>query len=142
MVVVVADDPGIYSSQNEQDTRMIGRASMIPVIEPSDSEEARVFTKRAYELSEEYDTPIILRTTTRLAHSQGIVNLEDRVEVDDKPYEKMCIRDRVCDVVGLIGSSVGLGRAKQLAEKANVKTKVINKAINFLFISRPPIYKI
>ena len=50
MVVVVADDPGIYSSQNEQDTRMIGRASMIPVIEPSDSEEARVFTKRAYEL--------------------------------------------------------------------------------------------
>lgn len=59
---------------------MIGRASMIPVIEPSDSEEARVFTKRAYELSEEYDTPIILRTTTRIAHSQGIVNLEDRVE--------------------------------------------------------------
>lgn len=88
MVVVVADDPGIYSSQNEQDTRMVGRAAMIPVIEPSDSEEARVFTKRAYEISEEYDTPIILRTTTRLAHSQGIVNLEDRVEVEDKPYER------------------------------------------------------
>ena len=49
---------------------MVGRAAMIPVIEPSDSEEARVFTKRAYEISEEYDTPIILRTTTRLAHSQ------------------------------------------------------------------------
>lgn len=88
MVVVVADDPGIYSSQNEQDTRMVGRAAMIPVIEPSDSEEARVFTKRAFELSEEYDTPVILRTTTRLAHSQGIVNLEDRVEIDDKPYER------------------------------------------------------
>ena len=88
MVVVVADDPGIYSSQNEQDTRMVGRAAMIPVIEPSDSEEARVFTKRAYELSEQYDTPIILRTTTRLAHSQGLVNLEERVEVDDKPYER------------------------------------------------------
>lgn len=88
MVVAVADDPGIYSSQNEQDTRMVGRAAMIPVIEPSDSEEARVFTKRAYELSEQYDTPIILRTTTRLAHSQGLVNLEDRVEVDDKPYER------------------------------------------------------
>ena len=88
MVVVVADDPGIYSSQNEQDTRMVGRAAMIPVIEPSDREEARVFTKRAYEISEEYDTPIILRTTTRLAHSQGIVNLEDRVEVEDKPYER------------------------------------------------------
>lgn len=88
MVVVVADDPGIYSSQNEQDTRMVGRAAMIPVIEPSDSEEARVFTKRAYELSEQYDTPIILRTTTRLAHSQGLVNLEERVEVGDKPYER------------------------------------------------------
>lgn len=88
MVLVVADDPGIYSSQNEQDTRMVARAAMIPVVEPADSEEARVFTKRAYELSEEYDTPIILRTTTRLSHSQGIVNLEDRVEADDKPYER------------------------------------------------------
>ena len=88
MVLVVADDPGIYSSQNEQDTRMIARAAMVPVVEPSDSEEARYFTKRAYELSEKYDTPVILRTTTRLAHSQGIVNLEDRVEVDDKPYER------------------------------------------------------
>ena len=88
LVVVVADDPGIYSSQNEQDTRMIGRAAMIPVVEPSDSEEARVFTKRAYELSEKYDTPVILRTTTRLAHSQGIVNLEDRIELEDKPYER------------------------------------------------------
>lgn len=88
MVLVVADDPGIYSSQNEQDTRMVARAAMIPVIEPSDSEEARIFTKRAYELSEEYDTPVILRTTTRLAHSQGIVNLEDRVETDDKVYER------------------------------------------------------
>ena len=88
MVVVVADDPGIYSSQNEQDTRMVGRAAMIPVIEPSDSEEARVFTKRAYELSEKYDTPIILRTTTRLAHSQGLVNLEERVEPEDRTYER------------------------------------------------------
>lgn len=88
MVLCVADDPGIYSSQNEQDTRMVARAAMVPVVEPSDSEEARVFTKRAYELSEKYDTPVILRTTTRLAHSQGVVNLEDRVEVDDKVYER------------------------------------------------------
>ena len=87
LVVVVADDPGIYSSQNEQDTRMVARAANVPVIEPSDSEEARVFTKRAFEISEEYDTPVILRTTTRLAHSQGQVNLEERVECE-KPYEK------------------------------------------------------
>lgn len=88
MVLVVADDSGIYSSQNEQDTRMIGRAAMVPVIEPSDSEEARVFTKLAYDISEKYDTPVILRTTTRLAHSQGVVNLEDRVEIEDKVYER------------------------------------------------------
>lgn len=88
MVLVAADDPGIYSSQNEQDTRMVARAAMVPVIEPSDSEEARVFTKRAYELSEKYDTPVILRTTTRLSHSQGIVNLEERVVPEDKPYER------------------------------------------------------
>ena len=88
MVLVVADDPGMYSSQNEQDTRMIGRASMVPVVEPSDSAEAKEFMKYAFDLSEKYDTPIILRTTTRLAHSQGIVNLEDRCEPVDVPYER------------------------------------------------------
>lgn len=88
MVVVVADDPGMYSSQNEQDTRMIGRASMIPVVEPSDSQEAKDFMKYAFDLSEKYDTPIILRTTTRLAHSQGLVELEDRFEPVDVPYER------------------------------------------------------
>lgn len=86
LVYLVADDPGLYSSQNEQDTRRIGISAHVPVIEPSDSEEARVFTKRAFEISEEYDTPVIVRTTTRIAHSQGVVNLEDRVEVEDKEY--------------------------------------------------------
>lgn len=88
MVLVVADDPGLYSSQNEQDTRMIGRASMVPVIEPSDSQEAKDYIKAAFELSEKYDTPIIMRTTTRLGHSQGLVTLEDRVEPEDKAYER------------------------------------------------------
>lgn len=88
MVLVVADDPGMYSSQNEQDTRMIGRASMVPVVEPSDSSEAKEFMKYAFDLSEKYDTPVILRTTTRLAHSQGLVTLEDRVEPIDIPYER------------------------------------------------------
>ncbi len=87
-VFVVADDPGLASSQNEQDTRMIARAAHIPVLEPSDSQEAKDFIKFAYKLSEEYDTPVILRTTTKLSHSQGVVNLEDRVEVEDKPYER------------------------------------------------------
>lgn len=88
LVINVADDPGIYSSQNEQDTRMVARAAMIPVLEPSDSSEAKEFTKLAFELSEEYDTPIILRTTTRLAHSQGVVTLEERQDIPDKPYVK------------------------------------------------------
>ncbi len=88
MVLVVADDPGMYSSQNEQDTRMIGRASMVPVLEPSDSMEAKEYMKYAFELSEQYDTPMILRTTTRLAHSQGLVTLEDRKEPAPIPYER------------------------------------------------------
>ncbi len=88
LVIVVADDPGLYSSQNEQDTRMVARAAQIPVIEPSDSAEAKDFFKEAFELSEKYDRPFIFRTTTRLAHSQGLVELQDRVEPEDKPYVK------------------------------------------------------
>ncbi|MBE6553478.1 MAG: indolepyruvate ferredoxin oxidoreductase subunit alpha [Ruminococcaceae bacterium] len=87
-VFVVADDPGLASSQNEQDTRMIARAAHVPVLEPSDSGEAKEFMKYAYELSETYDTPVILRTTTKLAHSQSTVMLEDRVEVPRKEYTR------------------------------------------------------
>ena len=87
LVLVVADDPGLYSSQNEQDTRMVARAAQIPVIEPSDSAEAKDFFKIAFELSEQFDRPFIFRTTTRLAHSQGLVELKERVEPEDKPYE-------------------------------------------------------
>lgn len=125
MVVVVADDPGIYSSQNEQDTRMVARAAMIPVVEPSDSEEARVFTKRAYELSEKYDTPIILRTTTRLAHSQGIVNLEDRVEVDDKVYERNAAKNVMMPGNAIKRHVFVEERLNRMAEDAN--TLDINK---------------
>ena len=88
LVLVVADDPGLYSSQNEQDTRMVARAAQIPVIEPSDSAEAKDFFKIAFELSEQFDRPFIFRTTTRLAHSQGLVELKERMEPEDKPYEK------------------------------------------------------
>ncbi|MBO4395123.1 MAG: indolepyruvate ferredoxin oxidoreductase subunit alpha [Eubacterium sp.] len=88
LMIVVADDPGLYSSQNEQDTRAIARAALVPVIEPSDSQEAKDFVGEAMRISEEYDTPVILRTTTRLAHSQGVVELGERVVPDDKPYER------------------------------------------------------
>ena len=92
MVVVAADDPGMYSSQNEQDSRMVARAAMIPVLEPSDSAEAKEFTKRAFELSERYDTPMMVRSTTRLSHSQGIVELEERTEREVLPYERNIVK--------------------------------------------------
>lgn len=88
LVLCAADDPGLYSSQNEQDTRLVARAAHVPVLEPSDSQEAKDFMKFAFDLSEKYDTPVILRTTTRLAHSQTMVELCDRAEVEDKPYER------------------------------------------------------
>ena len=88
LVLVVADDPGLYSSQNEQDTRMVARAAQVPVLEPSDSMEAKEYMKAAYEISEKFDRPVILRTTTRLPHSQGLVELYEREEVEDKPYVK------------------------------------------------------
>ena len=88
LVLVVADDPGLYSSQNEQDTRMVARAAQIPVIEPSDSAEAKDFFKIAFALSEQFDRPFIFRTTTRLAHSQGLVELQPRETIPDKEYVK------------------------------------------------------
>ena len=88
LVMVAADDPGMYSSQNEQDSRMVARAAHVPVLEPSDSQEAKDFMKFAFDLSEKYDTPVIVRTTTRLAHSQGMVTLEEREDIPDKTYER------------------------------------------------------
>ncbi len=88
LVVVVADDPGMHSSQNEQDTRMLARAAHVPALEPADSQEAKEFTALAFEISEQYDTPVILRLTTRIAHSQSVVVLGERADVALKPYEK------------------------------------------------------
>ncbi len=88
LVIVVADDPGLYSSQNEQDTRMVARAAGLPVLEPADSSEAKEYMKLAFELSEQFDRPFVFRTTTRLAHSQGPVELGVRTEPEDKPYVK------------------------------------------------------
>ena len=88
MVFGVADDPGLHSSQNEQDSRHYAIAAKLPMLEPSDSAECRDFTKLAYELSEEYDTPVILRLTTRISHSCSLVELGERQELELKPYEK------------------------------------------------------
>ena len=87
LVIAVADDPGMHSSQNEQDSRHYARASKIPMLEPADSAEAIAFTKAAYEISEQFDTPVLLKMCTRVAHSQSVVEAGERVE-SAKPYEK------------------------------------------------------
>ena len=87
MVICVADDPGMHSSQNEQDSRHYALAAKVPMLEPADSAEALEFTKLAYELSEEYDTPVIVKMCTRVAHSQSIVETSDRTE-HTKEYTK------------------------------------------------------
>ena len=88
MVICVADDPAMHSSQNEQDSRHYAIAAKVPMLEPSDSTEAYLFAKTAFELSEKFDTPVILRMCTRIAHSQSIVELDEKVPAVLKDYEK------------------------------------------------------
>ena len=88
LVFCVADDPGMHSSQNEQDSRHYAKAAKIPMLEPSDSAECKEFTKAAFALSEEYDTPVFIRLSTRVSHSQSLVELSDPEEITVKPYEK------------------------------------------------------
>lgn len=92
LVLISADDPGMHSSQNEQDNRHFGRAAKIPVLEPADSQEAKDYTKLAFDLSETFDTPVMLRITTRVAHSQSLVELAERQEVGLKKYEKNALK--------------------------------------------------
>lgn len=88
LVFCVADDPGMHSSQNEQDSRHYAKASKIMMLEPSDSSECKEYTKRAFELSEKYDTPVFIRLSTRVSHSQSLVELCDKEDIALKPYEK------------------------------------------------------
>lgn len=88
MVICVADDAGMHSSQNEQDSRHHAIAAKVPMLEPSDSAEACEFTKKAYELSEQFDTPVIIKMCTRVAHSQSIVETSERVVKEAIPYQK------------------------------------------------------
>ncbi len=88
MVICVADDPAMHSSQNEQDSRHYAIAAKVPMLEPADSEESYTFARDAFELSEKFDTPVLLRMCTRIAHSQSVVNVGDRSEVPVKPYTK------------------------------------------------------
>ena len=88
MVLAVADDPGMHSSQNEQDSRNYAIGAKILMLEPADSMECKEFTKKAYELSEKFDTPVIIRLTTRISHSRSLVEFGARENIPNKPYVK------------------------------------------------------
>ncbi|NMB33436.1 MAG: indolepyruvate ferredoxin oxidoreductase subunit alpha [Clostridium sp.] len=88
LVIMVADDPGMHSSQNEQDSRLYAKASKVPMLEPADSQECKDFVKAAFDISEKFDTPVIVRLTTRISHSQSIVEVGDREELEPKEYTK------------------------------------------------------
>lgn len=88
LVIISADEPGMHSSQNEQDNRNYARAAKMPMLEPSDSQEAKSMLKEAFEISEKHDTPVLFRVTTRVCHSKGIVECEDRKEALIKEYVK------------------------------------------------------
>ncbi|HCX61895.1 MAG TPA: indolepyruvate ferredoxin oxidoreductase subunit alpha, partial [Clostridiales bacterium] len=88
LVLVTADEPGQHSSQNEQDNRNYAKSAKIPMLEPADAQESKDMTKLAFEISEKYDTPVLLRTTTRVCHSKAIVECNDREEREIIPYKK------------------------------------------------------
>ena len=119
LVIVVADDPGIASSQNEQDTRMIARSAHLPVVEPSDSGEAKEYFKYAFEISEKYDTPVIFRTTTKLSHSQSVVTLSERVVPEDKVYERQVPKYVMMPASAIGRHKVVEARENKMAEDAS-----------------------
>jgi len=88
LILISADDPSLHSSQNEQDNRCFGKFASIPVLEPSDSQEAKDFVKEGFEISERFDTPVLLRITTRISHSKGLVKIGERKTVEHPGFER------------------------------------------------------
>jgi indolepyruvate ferredoxin oxidoreductase alpha subunit len=119
IIIVSADDPGMHSSQNEQDNRHYARSAKVAMLEPSDSQEAKDFTKIGFDLSEKYDTPLLLRMTTRLCHSKTVVELGDRKEVSIKGYEKDIKKRLVLPAHARLRHRFVEERMKNLAAYAN-----------------------
>jgi indolepyruvate ferredoxin oxidoreductase alpha subunit len=117
LVIVSADDPGMHSSQNEQDNRWYAKAAKIPMLEPSDSQEAKEFTIQAFEISETFDTPVLFRTTTRINHSKGIVQLGQRSELESKTYQKNCSKNVLLPSHGRLRHVFVEDRMKKLEER-------------------------
>ncbi|KOA18429.1 2-oxoacid ferredoxin oxidoreductase [Clostridium homopropionicum DSM 5847] len=120
LVVAVADDPGQHSSQNEQDTRYFGIAAKVPVVEPSDSEECKEFLGQALKISEEFDTPVILRLSTRVSHSQSIVEIKAKGEYHLKDYDQNPNKYIVAPAVAKKRRVVAEERLRKLEEFAEI----------------------
>lgn len=125
-VLISADDPGMHSSQNEQDNRNYATAARILMLEPSDSQESKDFMKLGLELSERFDTPVMLRMTTRVCHSKSLVSLEDRIEKALVPYEKKITKYVATPANGKVLRRKLIDRLKSMEEYSN--TAEINKA--------------
>ena len=118
LVLCVADDPGMHSSQNEQDSRHYAKAAKVAMLEPSDSAECRDFTKMAFELSERFDTPVIVRLSTRVSHSQSLVEAHEPDAVALKPYEKNVAKNVMMPANAIKRHVAVEERAKKLIEYA------------------------
>lgn len=144
LVFCVADDPGMHSSQNEQDSRHYAKASKIMMLEPSDSSECKEFTKLAFSISEEYDTPAFIRLSTRVSHSQSLVELGEREKVELKPYEKNIAKNVMMPANAIKRHVLVEDRIKKLTEFAentelnkvfdnNSKIGVITAGISYMY---------
>ena len=144
LVFCVADDPGMHSSQNEQDSRHYAKASKAMMLEPSDSSECKEFMKEAFELSEKFDTPVIMRLSTRVSHSQGLVELNERINYELKPYEKNIAKNVMMPANAIKRHVVVEDRYKKLVEYAestklnkvennNSKIGVITNGISYVY---------
>ena len=128
LVYCVADDPGMHSSQNEQDSRHYAKASKVLMLEPADSKECKEYTKLAFELSEKYDVPVLIRLSTRVSHSQGLVELEDRIDYKLKDYKKDIAKNVMMPANAIKKHVVVEERNKKLIELA--ETDLLNKIEN------------
>ncbi|HOX27906.1 MAG TPA: indolepyruvate ferredoxin oxidoreductase subunit alpha, partial [bacterium] len=124
-VLICADDPAMHSSQNEQDNRYYARLAKVPMLEPSNSQEAKDFTALAFELSEKFDTPVMVRVTTRISHSRGIVELGKRKNVKQKPFEPNPPKYVMVPANARVRHKVVVERQKKLAELS--ETSPINR---------------
>lgn len=119
MAFISADDPGMHSSQNEQDNRYYAKLAKIPMLEPSDSQEAKDFVRIAMEISENYDTPVMIRMTTRVCHSKSIVELGERKEVPFVPYEKKKKYDPIPAISRQLHKNIEEKRLVELSQLSN-----------------------